>query len=152
MGTFRIIHGPNLNLLGKREPEHYGTLTLEELNKSVEAYAHEKNLTVEFLQSNHEGKIIDAIQNSGGITGIILNPGGFTHSSVAIRDAIAAVDVPVIEVHLSNIHAREEFRRTSLIAPVCVGQISGLGVQSYILAIEYFNRITTSLQRRKIKC
>jgi len=152
MGTFRIIHGPNLNLLGKREPEHYGTLTLEELNKSVEAYAHEKNLTVEFLQSNHEGKIIDAIQNSGGITGIILNPGGFTHSSVAIRDAIAAVDVPVIEVHLSNIHAREEFRRTSLIAPVCVGQISGLGVQSYILAIEYFNRTTTSLQRRKIKC
>jgi len=152
MGTFRIIHGPNLNLLGKREPEHYGTLTLEELNKSVEEYAHEKNLTVEFLQSNHEGKIIDAIQNSGGITGIILNPGGFTHSSVAIRDAIAAVDVPVIEVHLSNIHAREEFRRTSLIAPVCVGQISGLGVQSYILAIEYFNRITTSLQRRKIKC
>lgn len=152
MGTFRIIHGPNLNLLGKREPEHYGTLTLEELNKSVEAYAHEKNLTVEFLQSNHEGKIIDAIQNSGGITGIILNPGGFTHSSVAIRDAIAAVDVPVIEVHLSNIHAREEFRRTSLIAPVCVGQISGLGVQSYILAIEYFNRITTSLERRKIKC
>lgn len=152
MGTFRIIHGPNLNLLGKREPEHYGTLTLEELNKSVEAYAHEKNLTVEFLQSNHEGKIIDAIQNSGGITGIILNPGGFTHSSVAIRDAIAAVDVPVIEVHLSNIHAREEFRRTSLIAPVCVGQISGLGVQSYILAVEYFNRITTSLERRKIKC
>jgi len=152
MGTFRIIHGPNLNLLGKREPEHYGTLTLEELNKSVEEYAHEKNLTVEFLQSNHEGKIIDAIQNSGGITGIILNPGGFTHSSVAIRDAIAAVDVPVIEVHLSNIHAREEFRRTSLIAPVCVGQISGLGVQSYILAIEYFNRITTSLERRKIKC
>ncbi|MBU1873434.1 type II 3-dehydroquinate dehydratase [bacterium] len=145
MGSFRVIHGPNLNLLGQRDPDHYGTLTLAEINEKIQAFGKSKNVKVDILQSNHEGEIIDAIQNSGGLTGIILNPGGFTHSSVAIRDAVEAVDVPVIEVHLSNIHGRESFRQKSLIAPVCQGQISGLGHQGYILAIEYFIRNTTSL-------
>ncbi|MBU0712553.1 type II 3-dehydroquinate dehydratase, partial [bacterium] len=140
MGSFRVIHGPNLNLLGQRDPDHYGTLTLAEINEKIQAFGKSKNVKVDILQSNHEGEIIDAIQNSGGLTGIILNPGGFTHSSVAIRDAVEAVDVPVIEVHLSNIHGRESFRQKSLIAPVCQGQISGLGHQGYILAIEYFIR------------
>jgi len=145
MGSYRVIHGPNLNLLGQRDPNQYGTLTLEEINEKIQAFAKSKNIKVDILQSNHEGEIIDAIQKSGGLTGIILNPGGFTHSSVAIRDAIEAVDVSVIEVHLSNIHGRESFRQKSLIAPVCQGQISGLGHQGYVLAIEYFIRKTIFL-------
>ena len=145
MESFRVIHGPNLNLLGKRDQNHYGTLTLEKINEKIRAFAKSKNVKVDILQSNHEGEIIDAIQDSGGLTGIILNPGGFTHSSVAIRDAVEAVDVPVIEVHLSNIQGRESFRQTSLIAPVCLGQISGLGYQGYILAIDYFIQRNTSL-------
>lgn len=140
MAEFRVIHGPNLNLLGQRKPEHYGGQTLDEINAKITTFAKSKNVTVDIVQSNHEGDIIDAIQQSGGLTGIVLNPGGFTHSSVAIRDAVEAVAVPVIEVHLSNIHAREHFRQTSLIAPVCRGQISGLGYLGYILAIEYFIR------------
>lgn len=145
MAAFRIIHGPNLNLLGQRKPEHYGTLTLAEINAKIAGFAKLKNVTVDIIQSNHEGEIIDAIQQSGGLTGIVLNPGGFTHSSVAIRDAVEAVAVPVIEVHLSNIQARESFRQTSLIAPVCRGQISGLGHLGYILAIEYFIRNINAL-------
>jgi 3-dehydroquinate dehydratase-2 len=145
MGAYRIIHGPNLNLLGQRDPRHYGILSLDDINAKIKTFAKSKNINVDIIQSNHEGEIIDAIQQSGGLTGIILNPGGFTHSSVAIRDAVEAIDVPVIEVHLSNIHGRESFRRQSLIAPVCIGQISGLGHQSYILAIEYFLRQNTSL-------
>ena len=145
MGSFRVIHGPNLNLLGQRNPDQYGTMTLEEINEKIRTFAKSRSIRVDIVQSNHEGEIIDAIQKSGGLTGIILNPGGFTHSSVAIRDAIEAVDVPVIEVHLSNIRGRESFRQKSLIAPVCQGQISGLGYQGYILAIEYFIRKTTSL-------
>jgi 3-dehydroquinate dehydratase-2 len=136
MGTILIIHGPNLNLLGKRKPEVYGTLTLDEINRRILEYADSKGVSVDIRQSNHEGDIIDAIQQSGGVTGIILNPGGFTHTSVAIRDAVEAVDTPVIEVHLSNIYSREDFRRKSLIAPLCRGQISGLGWQSYILALK----------------
>jgi len=134
-----------LNLLGQRKPEHYGTLTLAEINAKIASFAKSKNVTVDIIQSNHEGEIIDAIQQSGGLTGIVLNPGGFTHSSVAIRDAVEAVAVPVIEVHLSNIQARESFRQTSLIAPVCRGQISGLGYLGYILAIEYFIRNINAL-------
>lgn len=145
MAAFRIIHGPNLNLLGQRKPEHYGTLTLAEINAKIASFAKLKNVTVDIIQSNHEGEIIDAIQQSGGLTGIVLNPGGFTHSSVAIRDVVEAVAVPVIEVHLSNIQARESFRQTSLIAPVCRGQISGLGYLGYILAIEYFIRNINAL-------
>ncbi|HCL00505.1 MAG TPA: type II 3-dehydroquinate dehydratase [Candidatus Marinimicrobia bacterium] len=138
MGTILIIHGPNLNLLGKRKPGVYGTLTLDEINRKIREYADSKGISVDIRQSNHEGDIIDAIQQSGGMTGIILNPGGFTHTSVAIRDAVEAVAVPVIEVHLSNIYSREPFRQKSLIAPLCRGQISGLGWQGYILALEYF--------------
>lgn len=145
MAEFRVIHGPNLNLLGQRKPEHYGGQTLDEINAKITTFAKSKNVTVDIVQSNHEGDIIDAIQQSGGLTGIVLNPGGFTHSSVAIRDAVEAVAVPVIEVHLSNIHAREHFRQTSLIAPVCRGQISGLGYLGYILAIEYFIRNISAL-------
>jgi len=150
MGTIRIIHGPNLNLLGKRDPKHYGKLTLEEINREIRAFAAAKKIEVEIIQSNHEGEIIESIQDSGGLTGIIINPGGFTHTSVAIRDAIEAVDVSVIEVHLSNIAGRESFRQQSLIAPVCIGQISGLGYQSYILALEYFYQINLSQSRRII--
>jgi len=150
MGTIRIIHGPNLNLLGKRDPKHYGKLTLEEINREIRAFATAKKIEVEIIQSNHEGEIIESIQDSGGLTGIIINPGGFTHTSVAIRDAIEAVDVPVIEVHLSNITGREAFRQQSIIAPVCIGQISGLGYHSYILALEYFYQINLSRSRRKI--
>ncbi|MCD6440175.1 MAG: type II 3-dehydroquinate dehydratase [Candidatus Marinimicrobia bacterium] len=138
MGTVLIIHGPNLNLLGKRKPEVYGTLSLDEINRKIREYADCKGVSVDIRQSNHEGDIIDAIQQSGGVTGIILNPGGFTHTSVAIRDAVEATDAPVIEVHLSNIYSREDFRRKSLIAPLCRGQISGLGWQGYILALKYF--------------
>lgn len=150
MDSIRIIHGPNLNLLGKRDPKHYGTLTLEEINREIRAFAAAKKINVEIIQTNHEGEIIESIQDSGGLTGIIINPGGFTHSSVAIRDAIEAVDVPVIEVHLSNISGRESFRRQSLIAPVCIGQISGFGYQSYILALDYFYQINFSQSRRII--
>ena len=138
MESFCIIHGPNLNLLGKRNPEVYGKLTLNEINQKIRNFAESKGISVDIIQSNHEGDIIDAIQKSGGGSGIILNPGGFTHSSVAIRDAVEAVNVPVIEVHLSNIYSREPFRCKSLIAPACVGQISGLGYHGYILALEYF--------------
>jgi len=150
MDSIRIIHGPNLNLLGKRDPKHYGKLTLEEINREIRAFAAAKKIEVEIFQSNHEGEIIESIQDSGGLTGIIINPGGFTHTSVAIRDAIEAVDVPVIEVHLSNISGRESFRQQSLIAPVCIGQISGFGYQSYILALEYFYQINFSQSRRII--
>jgi len=150
MDSIRIIHGPNLNLLGKRDPQHYGKLTLEEINREIRAFAAAKKIEIEIMQSNHEGEIIESIQDSGGVTGIIINPGGFTHTSVAIRDAIEAVDVPVIEVHLSNISGREAFRQQSLIAPVCIGQISGFGYQSYFLALEYFYQINLSQSRRII--
>jgi 3-dehydroquinate dehydratase-2 len=150
MDSIRIIHGPNLNLLGKRDPKHYGKLTLEEINREIRAFGAAKKIEVEIIQSNHEGKIIESIQDSGGVTGIIINPGGFTHTSVAIRDAIEAVNVPVIEVHLSNISGRESFRQQSLIAPVCIGQISGFGYRSYILALEYFYQLNLSQSRRII--
>ncbi len=131
-----IINGPNLNLLGTREKEVYGTDTLQMIAKSTLDYAEKLDLEVDFVQSNHEGEIIDKIHDSRGkYDVIIINPGAYTHYSIAIRDAIKAVELPAIEIHLSNVHAREEFRSKSVIAPVCVGQISGFGSGSYLVAL-----------------
>lgn len=136
MNQVLIIHGPNLNLLGEREPEIYGKETLEQINQLIYQTARELDLEVVIFQSNHEGEIIEKIQEARGqACALIINPAGYTNYSVGIRDAIAAVEIPAIEVHLSNIHAREEFRRHSMIAPVCWGQISGFGSNSYILAL-----------------
>ncbi|HNU91485.1 MAG TPA: type II 3-dehydroquinate dehydratase [Spirochaetota bacterium] len=130
-----VVHGPNLNMLGKREVGIYGRLTLDELNSSIKTEAAAAGADVEFFQSNGEGEIIDYIHGIGHLDGMIINPGAYTHTSIALRDAIAAVKIPAVEVHLSNIHSREEFRRQSMIAPVCVGQISGFGPYSYIAGL-----------------
>ncbi|MBU6187094.1 MAG: type II 3-dehydroquinate dehydratase [Cyanobacteria bacterium REEB444] len=134
--TILVIHGPNLNLLGYREPTVYGRATLSDVNALIEAEATSLNVLVTLFQSNHEGVIIDQIQQSPTIhDGILINPGAFTHTSVAIRDAIAAVSIPTVEVHLSNIYQRESFRHHSFIAPVSIGQISGFGEDSYRLGL-----------------
>jgi 3-dehydroquinate dehydratase-2 len=136
MSHIQVIHGPNLNLLGQRQPEVYGRVTLAEIDDRLRTYARDRNSQVEALQSNHEGAIIDAIHRAHGVCdGLLINPGAFTHYSYAIRDAIAAVALPAVEVHLSNIHGREAFRRMSVIAPVCLGQISGFGWRSYLLGL-----------------
>lgn len=140
MQKFLVIHGPNLNLLGKRKPEVYGNMNLEKINKEIEKFAEKNKIDIEIMQSNEEGEIVDAIQKAEGYSAIVINPGGYTHTSVAIRDAIEAVEIPTVEVHLSNIYAREDFRHRSMSAPVCVGQISGLGWYGYILALEYLMR------------
>lgn len=133
-----VLHGPNLNLLGTREPEIYGHTTLQDINDMLAARAGEAGLKADFLQTNYEGKLIDAIQQApaDGYAFIILNAAAFTHYSIAVRDAIAAIRVPVIEVHLSNIHTREEFRHQSVISPVVMGQICGFGADSYMAALE----------------
>jgi 3-dehydroquinate dehydratase II len=132
-----FLNGPNLNLLGQREPEVYGRTTLADIEASVLERAGKLNVEVEFRQTNIEGELVNWIQSAKGkFQVIVLNAAAYTHTSVALRDAISAVGVPTIEVHLSNIHAREEFRHTSLIAPVCRGQIAGFGPNSYILALE----------------
>ena len=137
MGKILVMNGPNLNLLGTREPEIYGSLTLADIHERLRQRANEADLDIEFMQSNHEGALVDAIQRARRTADyIILNAGAFTHYSIALRDAIAAVDVPVIEVHLSNIHQREEFRHKSVIAPVVLGQIAGVGAESYMAALE----------------
>ena len=133
-----VINGPNLNTLGEREPETYGTKTLADIETSMREYAERMGLSLDFFQSNGEGAIIDYIQaNVGGATGVVINPGAFGHTSVALRDCLSAVTVPVVEVHISNIYAREEFRHHSVIAPVVSGQISGLGWHGYLLALDY---------------
>lgn len=136
MAKVLVIHGPNLNMLGKRETGVYGTATLDEINDAVRTAAKELSADVTFFQSNSEGMLIDKIHEaSGRYDAIIINPGGYTHTSVSLRDAIAAVALPTIEVHMSNIYSREEFRHHSYITPVAAGQISGFGVNSYLLAL-----------------
>ena len=137
MKNILVIHGPNLNLLGEREPEIYGNFTLDDINAKVAAKAAALGLTADFFQSNSEGEIVDAIGAARKkYDGIIINPAAYTHTSVALRDAISASGLPVVEVHLSNIYKREDFRRKSMTAAACVGQISGFGAASYVLAVE----------------
>jgi 3-dehydroquinate dehydratase-2 len=132
-----VIHGPNLNMLGKREPEVYGRLTMEEINERLQVYAKGREIELKTFQSNSEGALITVIQEAGAwADGIVINAGAYTHTSIAIRDAITAVALPTVEVHLSNVHAREPFRHKSLIAPVCVGVIAGFGWRSYLLGLE----------------
>ncbi len=136
MKRILVIHGPNLNLLGEREAAIYGTETLETINAKIREEASQHQVKVEAFQSNHEGSIVDKIQEAkGAFDAIIINPAALTHYSISIRDAIAATEMPVVEVHLSNIYRREDFRKTSVIAPVAVGQISGFGSDGYVLAI-----------------
>jgi 3-dehydroquinate dehydratase-2 len=142
---FLILHGPNLNLLGTREPSIYGARSLEEIDARLQAWALAHGVELRIVQSNHEGALIDAIHDSAAWSdGIVINAGAYTHTSLAIRDAISAVRLPTVEVHLSNVYAREAFRHTSLLAPVCRGQISGLGWIGYQLALEALKEIVTS--------
>jgi len=137
MPRILIIHGPNLNLLGKREPEIYGKISLAQINKSLKELAKEKNIELDIVQTNHEGEIVGLIGKAkSSFAGIIINPAAYTHTSVAIRDAIQATKIPTVEVHISNIYAREDFRHTSLIAPVVKGQVTGFGLYSYLLGLE----------------
>jgi len=131
-----VIHGPNLNLLGLREPEVYGSVTQRDIDRSLQVLAKEEGLRLKIFQSNSEGALVDAIQQAAGsYDGILINPAAYTHTSVALRDAVAAVGLPVVEVHLSNIYKREEFRHHSYIAPMAVGQVSGFGAYSYVLGL-----------------
>ena len=139
MPRILIVNGPNLNLLGKREPEIYGTETLDELHGKLADMAGELGIEVSFFQSNSEGEIIDYLHQEGfDADGLIINPGALTHYSYALRDAIAAVDIEAVEVHMSNIYAREEFRRKSAVAPVCTGHLVGFGFYGYAMALSYF--------------
>ncbi|NLM25659.1 MAG: type II 3-dehydroquinate dehydratase [Firmicutes bacterium] len=144
MTEILLVNGPNLNLLGVREPEIYGSVTLEDIEKQVTLAAAKQGFSLKTFQSNSEGKIIDFLQENADAEGLIINPGAYTHYSYAIRDCIAGLRIPAVEVHLSQIYSREEFRQRSVIAPVCIGQISGFGDFSYLLGlqalIDYFTR------------
>lgn len=136
MSNILVLHGPNLNLLGVREPSVYGSVTLAEVNRQLDEAAAARGATLRTVQANDEGALIDAIHAAlGWADGILINPGAFTHYSYALRDAVAAIGIPTVEVHLSNVYAREPFRHKSVIAPVCLGQISGFGTQSYLLGL-----------------
>lgn len=136
MRKILVIHGPNLDLLGAREVTVYGSVTIDEINKALKEAASSRKVSLEIIQSNHEGDIVDAIGHAmGKFDAILINPAAYTHTSVAIRDAVAAVKIPTVEVHLSNIYGREEFRHTSLIAPVAKGQVCGFGKASYLLGL-----------------
>jgi 3-dehydroquinate dehydratase II len=142
MRSILVLHGPNLNLLGNREPDIYGKLDLAEINRRLVAEGEALGISVRTFQSNSEGALIDALHEARlWAGGVVFNPGGYTHTSVALRDAVVAIGLPVVEVHLSNVQAREEFRRLSLIAPVCVGSIAGFGWRSYVLALQALNEI-----------
>jgi len=137
MDKILVIHGPNLNLLGRREVDIYGTESLDDINAKLKKMAAKLKVGLEVFQSNHEGEIVDIIGKAKrDFKAILINPAAYTHTSVAVRDALAACGIPAVEVHLSNIYAREEFRHTSLIAPVCAGQVSGFGYKSYLLGLE----------------
>ncbi|MEJ2710258.1 MAG: type II 3-dehydroquinate dehydratase [Anaerolineales bacterium] len=137
MDSVLILHGPNLNLLGRREPDIYGSLSLAEIDRRLKRFGEQIPMEVRCIQSNHEGALIDALHSADEWAfGVVFNPGGYTHTSVALRDAVAAIHIPVVEVHLSNIHAREDFRQRSLIAPLCLGSISGFGYHSYRLGLQ----------------
>lgn len=142
MKKILVIHGPNLNLLGEREPGVYGSDTFASINNEIVAKAGSLGLECDIFQSNHEGEIIDKLHEARKIyDGVAINAGAYTHYSYAIRDAISAIKIPVVEVHMSNIHARDEFRHHSVIAPVCVGQIAGFGKKSYLLAVQALNEV-----------
>ena len=148
MSKILVIHGPNLNLLGTREPDIYGNITIDLINAKLKELAKHNNVALEIFQSNHEGEIVEKIGEARkDIRVILINPAAYTHTSVAIRDAISATNIPTVEVHLSNIYAREEFRRTSLIAPVAAGQVSGFGLDSYLLGLEAAIRLTKNTKR-----
>ncbi|MBE9067470.1 type II 3-dehydroquinate dehydratase [Leptolyngbya cf. ectocarpi LEGE 11479] len=137
MDSILVLHGPNLNMLGKREPDIYGSDTLNDVNTMLMSLAEDLGVLISFYQSNHEGDLVDATQAAlGKHQGILINPGAYTHTSVAIRDAIAATSLPTVEVHLSNIHEREPFRHHSYIAPIAIGQICGFGINSYALGLQ----------------
>ncbi|PWH15153.1 MAG: type II 3-dehydroquinate dehydratase [Ardenticatenia bacterium] len=136
MTAILVLHGPNLNLLGKREPSIYGSLTLDEINARLMEYAQREGLVLRTFQSNHEGALIDSLHEAmSWADGVVFNPGAYTHTSYALRDAIVASGLPVVEVHLSNVYAREEFRHRSMLAPVCIGQVAGFGWRSYLVAL-----------------
>jgi 3-dehydroquinate dehydratase-2 len=144
-----VIQGPNLNMLGHREQNIYGPMKLDDIHTQMKGFAEQNGVEVEFFQSNLEGEIVDRLQECmGEANGVIINPAAYTHTSIAIRDAIAAIQIPVVEVHLSNIYQREEFRHTSLVAPVCAGQISGFGPFSYHMAMVAILQIMNEMKAR----
>ena len=146
-----VIHGPNLNMLGKREPDIYGRQTLDEINAALIARANKLELDLETFQSNHEGQIVEKIQQAdGAFDGILINPAAYTHTSIAIRDALAMLDIPVVEIHLSNIKKREPFRHTSLISDIVQAQIAGFGPHGYILALDGLAEILSDLKPRSM--